>query len=261
MSFEKFMSEWAAGKRALDCGNAFYEIRPSNASLQESEILHQGTESVEETTLNREHLCWLRDRESKIRCCYWIENSFRELTFKQLDTLFGEEIRQGGIQKNEQVLANGITIPIVPESFIEEVRTKHDQKKRRVLYAQKIKKKNLKEINAMLCFFNMGCAPTDEECFESIHIIPPNLLRSKKTRDEEKVETSLRERTIAVLETTRNKIKNHPIYNSRLETSIFKDVHTVADLLKLSVEDDGNKINIAQQLVGMYHLLFPYNNS
>ena len=114
----------------------------------------------------------------------------------------------------------------------------------------------------MLCFFNMDCAPTEEECHESIHIIPPNLLRSKETEDEEIKETALRERTISILETTRNKIKHHPVYKSRLEASIFKDVHTVADLLKLSVEDDdGNRINIAQQLVGMYHLLFPYNDA
>lgn len=258
MSFENFMSDWAKGKRALECGDAYYEIRPSNLSLQECEILHQGTESVDESSLNKEHICWLRDQDGKLRCCYFIDNSFRELNFKQLDNLFGDEVRSGGITNNEQILGNGISVPIVPETFINEVLHKHEQKKRRVLYAQKIKKKNLKDMNSMLWFFNMEAAPTKEECHESIHIIPPHLFRTTKPQNINKKEETVRERTIHLLETTRNKIQRHPIYSKRLETSLFEDVNSVPELLKISVEDeDGRKVNISQHLVSMYNLLFP----
>ena len=197
-----------------------------------------------------------------MRCCYFIENSFRELNFKQLDLLFGDEIRNGGIQKNEQVLGNGIQVPIAPPSFINEVLQKNEQKKRRILYAQKIKKKNLKDMNAMLWFFNMSCAPTREESFESLHVIPPNLLRTKNPKKRiTQEDQTLRARTIQLLEITRSKIKNHPVYNKRLDTSIFQDIDSVADLLKVSVNDEsGKSINISQHLISMYDILFPINN-
>jgi len=253
------MEDWAKGKRALTTGDSYYEIRPSTLSLQECEILHQGIDAVEESLLNGRNICWLRDQSGTMRCCYFIDNSFLEFNFKQLDTLFGEEIRSGGIQKNEQILANGIAVPIVPESFINEVLQKHEQKKRRVLYAQKIKKKNLKDMNSMLWFFNMRSAPTLEECFESIHIIPPKLFRTKHaTQKAKQSPLSLRDRTIQILETTRNKIKDHPVYNKRLETSVFESVDSVSDLLKVSVADDnGKRINISQHLVSLYDILFP----
>lgn len=258
MSFERFMDDWAKGKRALDCGDAYYEIRQSNSSLQECEVLHRGTDAIEESSLNKEHICWLRDQENNLRCCYYIDNSFRELNFKQLDTLFGEEVRQGGLTNNQQILPNGISVPIVPVGFIKEVLNKHEQKKRRVLYAQKIKKKNLKDMNSMLWFYNMGAAPTDEECHQSIHMIPPNLFRTTKPRKRADENLTLRERTIRILETTRNKIKNHPVYSKKLDASIFENVDNVSELLKLSVEDeDGRRVNISQHLISLYNLLFP----
>ena len=261
MSFEKFMSDWAKGKRALDNKNIFYEIRPSSDSLEECEVLSRGEEAIDDVSLTRDHISWLRDSDNNFRCCYSIDNAFREFNFKQLDMLFGDDIRNGGLQNNSQVLSNGISVPIVPQNFIEEITQRHEQKKRRVLYAQRIKKKNLPDINNMLLFFNMNCAPTTEECHESIHIIPPHLLRSMKTKQEDNQNYDVRERTIKILETTRNKIINHPVYNRHLQTNIFDNVHNVSDFLKLSVQDDnGNKINIAQQLVGLYHVLYPVSN-
>jgi len=255
------MTEWSKGKRALDSVSVFYEIRPSNISLQDCEILHQGQDVVEESAINRENICWLRDQCSKIRCCYYIDNSFFELNFKQLDTIFGDEIRKGGVQKNEQLLANGIVVPIVPDEFKEEILNKYQQKKRRVLFAQRIKKKNLKDMNTMLWYFNMNCAPTTEELHQSIHIIPPNLLRSihpKKQSSDTTTPIDLRERILGLLETTRKKIKKHPVYNKKLEPLLFENLENVSDLLKLTVEDEkGNKINISQHLVSFYHLLFP----
>ena len=262
MSFETYMKDWSNGKRALDC-KTFYEIRPTNTSLQDCEVLQRGVEAVNDILLHKENICWLRGTGNNLICCYSIDNSFRELSFKQLDLLFGDEIRQGGIKNNVQLLSNGIEVPIVPEKFIEEITNKHEQKKRRVLYAQKIKKKNLNEMNSMLYFFNMDSAPTVEESHESIHVIPPNLLYSPAGADVEKEtdDVPLRKRIIAILETTRDKIKNHPVYRSRLETSIFKDVHSVADLLKVTVTDqNGNSVAIAQSLVDLYNLLFPNNS-
>jgi len=258
MSFEKFMSDWSNGKRALDTKNTYYEIRPSTNSLQECEVLQKGIVSIEDNNLKKEHISWLRNQENSFICCYYIDNEFRELNFKQLDTIFGEEIRKGGILNNSQMLSNGIIVPIVPQKFIDDVLHKHEQKKRRVLYSQKIKKKNIKQMNNMLWFFNMESAPREEELYESIHMIPPNLLRSDNPKQEYAVVENVRERTIKILETTRNKIINHPVYNSRLKSSIFENVNTVSDFLKLSVEDDnGNKINIAHQLVGLFNILFP----
>tara|TARA_B110000211_G_C14029959_1_gene531635 strand:- start:127 stop:918 length:792 start_codon:yes stop_codon:yes gene_type:complete len=259
MSFEKFMDDWAKGKRSIEVTkDAFYEIRTTTNSLQECEVLQRGTEAFEDTALTINHICWLRDQESKIRCCYFIESSYREMNFKQLDLIFGDEIRNGGLESNRQLLSNGIEVPIVPEFFIEEVRTKHEQKRRRVLYAQKIKKKNIREMNAMLWFFNMRSAPTNEECFESIHIIPPNIFTRKTTREEVDENLPQRERTIQIFEKTRTRILKHPLYAEKLKNTVLDNVDSVSDLLKLQIEDsNGAKINIAPHLIALYHILFP----
>ena len=261
MSLESFMDEWSKGKRVLETSkDKFYEIRANADMLQECEVLHQGIEAFEDITLTNEHICWLRDQENNIRCCYFMDNTFHEYSFKQLDIIFGDKIRRGGIQNNSQILQNGIEVPIVPPFFVEEVRNKHEQKRRRVLYAQKIKKKNIREMNAMLWFFNMDSAPTKEECHESIHLIPPNIFcKTGMERKTEEVELPLRERTIQILEKTRKKIINHPLYAEKLKHNIFENIESVSDLLKLSIEDNGNHINIAQHIIALYHILFPLN--
>jgi len=263
MSFENLMNEWAAGKRSsVTCKDVFYEIRANTDALQECEVLHRGIDAFEDIVLTKDHIFWLRDQENKFRCCYFMENSYRELNFKQLDVIFGDIIRNGGIVSNKQLLSNGIEVPIVPEFFINEVRTKHEQKKRRVLYAQKIKKKNLREMNSMLWFYNMDAAPTHDECFESVHVIPPNIFtKSKEVGHHEEVTVELRERTIQLFQKTRSKILNHPLYAQKLQNNVFNDISSVTDLLKLSVEDtDGNKINIAQHVIALFHILVPLNS-
>jgi len=102
-----------------------------------------------------------------------------------------------------------------------------------------------------------------EECHESIHVIPPNLLRSAKvvTNQKEK-QPSKQDLLNQLLGQTRDKISAHPLYADRLKKTIFDDVETITDLLKLSVTDEaGNSINIAQHFVALFHILFPKNNS
>ena len=271
MSFETFLDRWTADPKAVKQELVPYRVQMSNA-LSECEILHRGVQALDSTHFEENQICWLRDASNKLKCCYYMGGVFHEFTYKQLDVLFGQRIRdsQYCLENNKRILPNGIYVPVVPPEFITQVVGKDASRKRRKIEQARIKKTQMDQVNAILWFFYVDSAPTIEECYTSIYSTPPRIFaRDESTLPkspngtvqyptEETVELENRASILNVLKRTRDTIKKHPLYAKQLQTCCLSTVRTMDDLVNLSVtKTDGTVVKIGSEIISVYDFLFP----
>ena len=276
MSFSTFLERWASvgdTTSDFDQKQPTYTIKTSN-ELLESEILYRGVPVVDLSQLSESNICWLRDASDHLRCCIYHKKSFLELSYKQLDSIFGKRIRdsQYCIDNNERMLPNGIRVPVVPLEFIEKVEGRASQRKRKKIEKPRVKKSQLHHVNAILWFFYVGAAPTTEECFQSLLVNPPRIFaRDPKTLPKQMdgslveplpiepcIVKSQRAVVLSALESTRAVISKHPLYATQLEHCCLESVRNMGDLVNLSItQSDGTAVQIGAEIISVYNYLFP----
>ena len=203
---------------------------------------------VQDIELSVDNVCWVRDAADKIHAAIFINLDFAVLTFKQCDVIFGERMREPEF-RNEQRLANGIVVPIVPHEYVEHAKHRAVKRQKREAAAPRRPRRGaLPELNRVIAYFNVDAAPTTEEKTESIALLPNDLLKSRTTLTPVTSQTK-RDRVIGVLSAARDELLKSPLHAAHLNDSCIDEISSFDDLADVQID--------GVQLLSIFNLLLP----
>ena len=264
MSFADYLKNWEDGNKELGVP-VRYSIKSDSNNLQNCEVLHHGVVINDDDVVNECNVSWVRDETNNVHACLIIDEYVLPLTTKQCDAVWGARIRSPNfhLEHNSQRLGNGITVPLIPPEYLNSASHRHQAKRRRLETQRRLRKSAVYEMNRVLWHFCIHAEPTQEECTESISVLPPDIFHSdtRSAADvvaaERRETTNRRDRVIAVLTEARDQILLHPIHAAHLETSCLDQLRSVDDIPLLSIQHNGVELPIASHLLAIFNLLFP----